>query len=290
MNLITMKCPACAANLTVDNNNSFFKCEYCKSQIGIIKPIHVSSDSSSLNENEQKKFANYISILEQSMKAGNYTEAYNYCNKALEINPNSSSLWENKAICSFWMSSIDSLSTNSANEIITYLNASKQNNPNSNSYDEIAGVIADNLFTIAVYKYNHLSPALGTLFSPQQLHEHLMYLELMELSYLIFPKIEYLKNLVDIFASGKIKWVIVNRNGYNNSFVSIGIRYEASMKLNYLIQKVKNVDPSYNPISLYDKNRDFYRVDPKSIKILAISIIGIVLLILLLISISTLSH
>lgn len=156
MQLITMKCPACAANVSVDNDKSFFKCEYCRNQISIIKPTQINSFVESLNENEQKLYANYISILEQSMSAGNYNEAYNYCNKALEINPKSSSLWENKAICSLWLSNVDSLSNNSANEILTYLNASKQCNPNSETYSQIAESIADNLWLITNYKYNNI--------------------------------------------------------------------------------------------------------------------------------------
>ena len=37
------------------------------------------------------------------MIAENYKEAYDYCNKALEIDPSCGTLWENKAICCFWL-------------------------------------------------------------------------------------------------------------------------------------------------------------------------------------------
>jgi primosomal protein N' len=42
MQLVTMKCPACAAMVNFDNDQPTFKCEYCKNQISIIKPVTVS--------------------------------------------------------------------------------------------------------------------------------------------------------------------------------------------------------------------------------------------------------
>ncbi len=105
-------------------------------------------------EIEQNKYSNYLSILEQSMLAGNYSEGYNYCNKGLEINPKSADLWANKAICSLWMSTVAQLSEEKAMEIITYLNACKQNDPDLKIYTDTAPSIADNLYFCTLYKYN----------------------------------------------------------------------------------------------------------------------------------------
>ena len=80
------------------------------------------------------------------MLAGNYGEGYNYCNKGLEINPNSAELWANKAICSLWLSTVAKLSDEKAMEIITYLNACKSNDSELNIYNETSKSIAENLY------------------------------------------------------------------------------------------------------------------------------------------------
>ena len=79
MILQTLKCPACAATVNVNGEQATFTCEYCKNTINIIKPISANPIVDGLEEMEQKKYSNFLSILNQSMLAGNYGEAYNYC-------------------------------------------------------------------------------------------------------------------------------------------------------------------------------------------------------------------
>lgn len=103
MELRAIKCPACGAGVNIDNNDEYFKCNYCQNQLKVIRSINISNDSQLVNESSRNQFNNYLRILEQSMLAGNYSEAYDYCNKALELNPNNASLWENKAVCAYFL-------------------------------------------------------------------------------------------------------------------------------------------------------------------------------------------
>ena len=275
MHLITMKCPACAANVSVDNDNTFFKCEYCQNQISIIKPTNINTTVESLNEAEQKTYSNFISILEQSMKAGNYLEAYNYCNKALEINPKAGSLWENKAICSFWLSSLDSLSNDKANEITTYLNASRQNDPNSKTYENIAETIANNLYVISIYRYNTLRPDVVINgkqdYSKNQMMNILNCLNMIELCYQIYPRVGYLKKVVELLTNGNIKWINTVGSNVTNSFISSNIGFDAKRKRDVLIRKIQAIDKNYQP-------PEFSKPDLTVLYIIMIFVFGLILL------------
>lgn len=246
-----MKCPACAANVNFDNNQTTFKCDYCQNTISIIKPITVSNVVQGLNDSDQNRYSNYLSILEQSMKAGNYLEAYNYCNKALEVNPKSGSLWENKAICSFWLNTLDSLTNDKATEIITYLNASKQNDSNSETYQQTAVSISDNLFTIAQYKYKSNIPSTmlnnKTVYTNEGIRQNFQCIELMDICYQIYPKIEYLKKAVEMITSGRLKWVKKIGNTVYNSTDANTIGFDAAKKREYLINKIRTVEANYEP-------------------------------------------
>lgn len=52
-----MKCPACDANVSVDNELQSFKCDYCQNQISILKPTSINTIVESLNETEQKIYS-----------------------------------------------------------------------------------------------------------------------------------------------------------------------------------------------------------------------------------------
>jgi hypothetical protein len=248
MKLTTLKCPACAAVLNIDESQTVYKCEYCQNKINIIKPIKINDIVDGLNDMEQKKYSNYLSILNQTMLAGNYKEGNDYCNKALEINPKSGSLWENKAICSFWLSTFAELVEDKVSEILTYLNASKQNDPNSATYNETAKSIADNLFFCTLYKYHSLHPDETrnnlACYSFKRENEILSCIRVIEMCFLIYPNIEYLDRTVELIEDNKVPWLIYNRNSENASKHN----FDAITKKNILLKRIEDIkekDPKY---------------------------------------------
>lgn len=252
MQLTTLKCPACGAVANIQGNETLFTCEYCQNRIAVMKPISINSVVDGLNEIEQTKYSNYISILNQALSAGNYKEAYEYCNKALEINPKAATLWENKAICTFWLSTMGNLEEKTG-EIISYLNASKQNDSDSPSYKDTTLNIANNLFEITKYKYNsvsmvrHANNTMSYDFEGES--ELISCFRLFDLCYQIFPKISYLEKSLQLITTGSM-WIA----GNTNSFISNRHKFDAVRKAAILKDKIKEI--RY-------KNPEFRKADEK---------------------------
>lgn len=255
MQLTTLKCPACGAVANIQGKETLFTCDYCQNKVAIIKPLSIDGVVDGLNEIEQTKYSNYLSILNQAMLAGNYKEGYEYCNKALEINPKSASIWENKAICTFWVSTVANLEEKTG-EIISYLNASRQIDANSKTYDETASSIADNLYEIARYKYNNVSKvrlannSYGYDFNGE--NDFISIFRLFDMCFQIYPKVEYLEKSLQILTSGGM-WVV----GNNNSYISNRHKFDAVKKVQILRNKIKEI--RY-------KNPEYRKADEKRIK------------------------
>ena len=285
MQLITLKCPACGAVANIQGNETIFTCEYCQNRIAVMKPISINSVVDGLNEIEQTKYSNYISILNQALSAGNYKEAYDYCNKALEINPKAATLWENKAICTFWLSTMGNLEEKTG-EIISYLNASKQNDSNSSSYEDTTKNIADNLFEITKYKYNSVSMvrnannAFSYDFNDE--NEFISCFRLFDLCYQIYPKLWYLEKSLKLLTTGSM-WIA----GNSNSFISNRHKFDAVRKAQILKDKIKQIrykDPEYRKAD--EKREREMKISNENNKILskwiiifglALGIIGIII-------------
>ena len=119
--LLSLKCASCGAALENFQGQSEIRCDFCNNVTKILRPIKANADAVKLGTIDTGKFNNLVSILEKSMIAGNYKEAYDYCNKALEVDPDCAALWENKAICSLWLRSEIEIIVSEAKEILTYL-------------------------------------------------------------------------------------------------------------------------------------------------------------------------
>ncbi len=220
MQAAALRCPACGAALKVEDGQTHLICEFCENDICIIRPLTATGIIEGLGEIEQMKYRNYLSILEQSMLAGNYAEAYEYCNKGLEINPDSAELWGNKAICSLWLNSGSGITEEEALEIITYLNACRNNDPGLKIYPEIAPLIADNLFNSTLYRYNQLKPdqqnfESAMTYSPRAESEVMECIKIIQLCYRIQPNLLYLLEALRLLVTGKIYWF--GHNGGNSA-------------------------------------------------------------------------
>jgi tetratricopeptide (TPR) repeat protein len=219
MQAVALRCPACGAALSFQESADRLICEFCRNNILIIRPLSANSIIAGLTAAEQMKYKNYLSILEQSMLAGNYSEAYDYCNKGLEINPNAAELWGNKAICSLWLNSGSGISEEEALEIITYLNACRNNDTDRKIYPEIAPSIADNLFSSTLYRYSRLKPdqqnfESAMTYSPSAEAEVMECIKIMQLCYRIEPNMFYLLEALRLVGAGKINWF--GHNGGNS--------------------------------------------------------------------------
>jgi len=126
LELTSLNCTNCGASLSGYEGKNEIRCEYCYTHIKVLRPRSVSVTQGNLSSDNFDRLNNYVEILQKAIRAGNFNEGYDYCNKALEVNPNIGSIWENKAICAFWRSvsflNEDKITISNAREIRTFLN------------------------------------------------------------------------------------------------------------------------------------------------------------------------
>ena len=219
MELLSLKCASCGAALENFEGKNEVRCEFCGNITKVLRPVKVALNESIKANVDTDKFNNFITIMDKSMIAGNYREAYEYCNKALEIDPTNASLWENKAICSFWIRTDSEIIVTEAREILTYLKASKSANPDSETYEITASAIASNLFFAVYYKYLHKELDASTngkeydAWSDKSIKDIISYLHIMDLSFEISPSRRYLEEAIcELSGMRKINWYQI-KNG-----------------------------------------------------------------------------
>ena len=252
--LLSLKCASCGAALEDFQGKSECKCEFCNNVTKILRPIKVTANTGKVAEGDSGKFNNLIAIMEKSMVAGNYKEAYDYCNKALEIDPDSAGLWENKAISSFWLRSDKDIIDSEAKEILTYLNAAKQADANSPTYEATASSLASNLFFAVYYKYLQKSfdaSSNGKTYdqwSQKSVKDFINYLNVMELCFNISPANIYLDTAIqELTKLKKVTWINLDKKGNTNADWLKTYNFDAVKTREKYITKLKKFDSSYTP-------------------------------------------
>lgn len=259
ISLTTMACPSCGAQLEDIQGKEQVTCDYCSTSVKILQPkaINVDNYKKSFKSADLDKFKNISSIIESSMKAGNYTEAYDYCNKALELNPKIGEVWENKAICSFWKSvsfiGRDEIVYSNAREIVTFLNSSKENDPDSQTYEAASDGIGFNLGQITMAKVEAMLPDVtaedgAVSWSTELVNRMSDYLNTMEIAFQIMTNkdTEFLKYVIKEYSGhSKILWIEKDEND-NWGPQNILKKREA------LIKKVQEIEPDYVAPDIYE--------------------------------------
>ena len=221
--LLSVSCSCCGAKLDSFQGKEEVKCDFCDNVTRIIRPVSVNI-SEGIDSSKTDNFNNLIRIMEQSMIAENYKEAYDYCNKALEIDPSCGTLWENKAICCFWLRTDNDIIESQAKEITTYLNAAKNNDPNSATYESTSDNLAFNLYFAAWYRYTLVTPDIADKqgkmisYSWTQAKRILTYLNMMELAFDMSNNELYLKDPINELSNlNKMEWL----NEKNGEIINI---------------------------------------------------------------------
>lgn len=268
LELTSLNCTSCGASLSGFEGKNKIECEYCSTQIQILRPKAISFTQGNMSVENFDKLNNYVEILQKAIRAGNYNEGYDYCNKALEINPNIGSLWENKAICAFWRSvnllNEDKITASNAREIKTFLKASKENDPDSESYSETADAIGFNLYIITKLKLSIQRPdelkKVGNIdvrvFSNKKLSTIKDYIDTLETAYDIManPDIQILKDIVlelsnsgvVVWWSPKNSWGSANIENATSADVSSRAGFDVEKKRNILLERIKKIDNNYS--------------------------------------------
>jgi len=287
LELSSLKCTSCGANIKGFEGKQEISCDYCGTLNKILRPKEVTVLNSSLSTDNTEKLQNFIEILQKAMRAGNFNEGYDYCNKALEIDPNIGALWENKAICSFWLNinfiNDDKIADTDAREIKTYLNASKENDPDSITYIETADFIGYNLGLITKLKYlvniyKDVRDAQGNLygFSREMCVKAKKYHELMETSFDIMENKEtdFLEFIVDDLSNLKnINWIDFEKGNYVASSMTLQIGYQVLNKRERLIEIIKKNNNKYIAPEILKPKPNYLLIVIQVIVVLAIILI-----------------
>ena len=250
LNITNQECPNCGVSISIENDESVIQCKYCDTQIKILRPINVSLNHAakeSLSLDNRDKYDNYITILQNSMIAGNYKEAFDYCNKALEINPAVPELWVNKAICAYWQSTKGDILSKQAKETSTYLRTAQNYDPENEVLKKTKEIIAENLFYLAKLWANRISPdtyyqeSKSYAYSWKQVDDIYDYIMLFEIAYNISEDVSYLKAAIDEF---------ILHNTYNIGWIdneNVIRRYPNIKKIvNQYAEIIRKVEPQYN--------------------------------------------
>ena len=240
--ITSQNCHNCGASLHVSSNTDNLKCEYCETQIRILRPVKMNEESmlSKLKDEEMKKYRNMLTILENSMKAGNFKEGYDYCNKALEVDPTSSEIWENKAICSFWLSTKRDVFYSQAKEIITYLNTAKSYDTNSKTLPITEKNIAWDLYSLGYIWLHTVMPCddKGN-FTFSDIGDMFEFVKLFDTAFDIHNETKFLKDAVIEFTVAEgatVNWLSKELENYPTQ----------KLKETY-IKKIQKIEPSYEP-------------------------------------------
>jgi hypothetical protein len=161
-------------------------------------------------------------------------------------------VWENKAICSYWLTYDSDILKSEAREILTYLHTAKHYNPYSTTYDATSFAISSNLYISTFVKYSMIFPDTSSngkeldQYSSYQIQKIVDCLKTMDLCFDIHPNPMFLETaVVELTNLGKATWTtlvkkrrIANNWCVNNNFDPIAIR-------DRYINKIKKEIPSY---------------------------------------------
>ena len=267
LELTSLNCTNCGASIDGYEGKNEIQCEYCNTKMKLLRPRSVAITQGSLSSDNYDRLNNYVEILQKAIRAGNYNEGYEYCNKALEVNPNIGAIWENKAICAFWRSvsylNEDKITISNAREIRTFLSASKENDPESDTYEITADAIGSNLATILRLKMATTAPDTETIvnkatvksYSTRALNRIKDYLETMETAFelMVNKDADILKYIVSEFSNhGKVTWWQA-KSAYGQKDITNAIPSNASTlagidvarKREVLIKRIQSIEPGY---------------------------------------------
>ena len=88
MKLIPAKCPDCGAGIKINEGSTSVVCEYCGGNIIVTDVLGTSS-----------VMQNCMILAYSAMESGNYEDAYDHFNRAIEIDLKNPNAWFGKAVC-----------------------------------------------------------------------------------------------------------------------------------------------------------------------------------------------
>lgn len=210
-----------------------------------MRPVRVSPSSGvDASADERKRYLNFITILENSVVAGNYREAYEYCNKVLELDPHSAEILESKAICAHRLSTKRDLVEDEAREVVTCLDAARRYNPESETLSKTSSNTGWSVYLLGCFWLHAETPDEvinnRPVFSDALVRRMLKYIQLLNVAFDVCGETKFLKDAV------------TELSGYGKVHLPGGAQKVPAANLrNTCIAKIKRVEPSYTPPGIH---------------------------------------
>ena len=109
-----LKCPSCGSVMGKPDNTGLIQCGYCGTTITYQPPVE---------KVERKNIERFLEICKAALEGSNYDEALQYANRILEIDPENFDAWVNKAIATFWLTTV---ANNRFDEAMGYLSRAEK--------------------------------------------------------------------------------------------------------------------------------------------------------------------
>lgn len=153
MGLVALKCPGCGGEIQLDDSKESGFCMHCGSKLMVQDEIQRIEISGKVKLDHSETLANCLKLANEAYEAHNYSEAYNYYTKVLEIKSDEYKAVYRKALCAGYLSSGQSPR---ADEIV-------------NGFKKALNIIGDDAETISCMLAELLSFAIG-FFPANRIH------------------------------------------------------------------------------------------------------------------------
>ena len=162
MKLVAAKCPSCGANIKLDRDLKFTKCEYCNSEITVEEAVE---NLLKIELKDNPTLDNYLKLGERYFNNQEYAEAYKAYSSAEEIEPDNPLVVLRKGLCRSMISDYNNFDVSSAiNGLKTSCDLMKKMSFSkkdiNHSIDETGAVLyASKNYLLNIYNNNKLNKA-----------------------------------------------------------------------------------------------------------------------------------
>ena len=243
------ECQACGASISFGDGR-VITCEFCDTENRLLQPLKLKKSSSvDLKGDKLDSFSNMLKICETSMTAGSFKEAYEYCNKLLELDPENGEIYANKAICSLNLSTVGNI-WEGAKDISTFIKTALRYSPDSETVKDTAENIAYNLYYFSAYKAGiYVVEKLSNIYVAADLKKLLLYIKVWDTAFDIHNDTDFLKNAVTIISGHELKEP-VEIGAYQWAKEDFEKIIRSSRLRDNYIKKIQKIEADYTPPSL----------------------------------------
>jgi hypothetical protein len=207
------------------------------------KCLQENRDFGIRNPEKNIDYANKIFLVFAFIKTDEHEKAMIECDKAIDISPLTFNAWAYKALIYYLMSDKQAIIITNAEKIIQYIDVAHSQINKSEELDNIAFTIAERINLVILSRIAYIRSQ--SLSNFDRLKNLLFYIEKWFVCYNIFPKIEFLENIVN-HLSGQVQegWVDIEIVDFAGNY-KVFDRFNVNDKINFYTKIIKSAKQNY---------------------------------------------